>query len=123
MYWLLGRHSELSIHNKILLYKQVLKPVWTYGAQLWGCTKKSNIKIIQTFQNKVLRCIINAPRYIRNQDIHKDLKIASVDEETQRIAKKHERRLHQHQNIEMLQLLDHAELVRRLDRLKSFELV
>jgi hypothetical protein len=61
MYWLLARHSELSIRNKILLYKQVLKPVWTYGAQLWGCTKKSNIKIIQTFQNKVLRCIVNAP--------------------------------------------------------------
>jgi hypothetical protein len=64
MYWLLGRHSELSIYNKILLYKEVLKPVWTYGAQLWGCTKKSNIKIIQTFQNKVLRCTVNAPWYI-----------------------------------------------------------
>jgi hypothetical protein len=38
------------------------------------------------------------------------LKIASVDEEIEQIAKKHERRLHQHQNIEMLQLLDNAEL-------------
>jgi hypothetical protein len=106
-----------------LLYKEVLKPVWTYGAQLWGCTKKSNIKIIQTFKNKVLRCIVNAPWYVRNQDIHKDLKTGSVDEEIQRIAKKHDRRLHQHQNIEMLQLLDNAELVRRLDKLIPFELV
>ena len=33
MYWLLGRQSQLSIHNKLLLYKQVLKPIWTYGIQ------------------------------------------------------------------------------------------
>jgi hypothetical protein len=105
------------------MYDLTLIPVWTYGAQLLGCTKKSNIKIIQTFQNKVLRCIVNAPWYTRSQNIHKDLKIASIDEEIQRIAKKHERRLRQHHNIEMLQLLDNAELVRRLDRLKPFELV
>jgi hypothetical protein len=41
MYWLLGRRSELSMYNKLLLYKQVLRSVWTYGVQLWGCTKKS----------------------------------------------------------------------------------
>jgi hypothetical protein len=31
-------------------------------------------------------------------------------EEIQRIVKKHERRLHQHHNIEMLQLIDNAGL-------------
>ena len=31
MYWMLGRHSELSTENKILLYKTVLKPILTYG--------------------------------------------------------------------------------------------
>ena len=58
MYWMLGRHSKLSIYNKLLLYKQILKPVWTYGIQLWGCTSKSNIQVIQRFQNKVLKNII-----------------------------------------------------------------
>ena len=123
MYWLLGRRSELSVHNKLLLYKQVLKPVWTYGVQLWGCTKKSNRRIIQMFQNKVLRCIVNAPWFIRNDDIHKDLNIATIEEEVQRFARKHELRLHNHQNTEMLQILDNAGLVRRLDRTKPFELV
>jgi hypothetical protein len=33
MYWLLGRKSQLSLANKLLLYKCVLKPVWTYGIQ------------------------------------------------------------------------------------------
>ena len=61
MYWLMGRRSALSTQNKLMLYKQILKPVWTYGIQLWGCTKPSNIAIIQKFQNKILRDIVNAP--------------------------------------------------------------
>jgi hypothetical protein len=59
--WLLGKTSQLSIQNKIMVYNQIIKPVWTYGIQLWGCASKTNIQIIQQFQNKVLRGIVNAP--------------------------------------------------------------
>lgn len=123
MYWLLGRYSALSTHNKLLIYKQVLKPVWTYGIQLWGCTKQSNIKIIQTFQNKVLRGIVNAPWYIRNEDLHRDLKMEYVDKVIQKNARSHEGRLHQHDNIEAIQLLDNLSQRRRLKRIKPHELV
>jgi hypothetical protein len=61
MYWLLGRNSELPIYKKLILYKQVLRPVWSYGIQLWDCTSDSNIRVIQRFQNKVLKCIVQAP--------------------------------------------------------------
>jgi hypothetical protein len=44
--WFLGRKSKLSVQNKFLLYKFIIKPIWTYGIQLWGCTKPSNAKII-----------------------------------------------------------------------------
>jgi hypothetical protein len=54
MSWLLGPKSKLSIENKLLLYKCILKPIWTYGLQLWGCTKPSNTKITQRFQSKVV---------------------------------------------------------------------
>ena len=63
MYWLMGRYSALSVYNKLMLYQQVIKPVWTYGIQLWGCTSQSNRNIIQRFQNRVLRGIIDAPWY------------------------------------------------------------
>jgi hypothetical protein len=36
MHWLLGGRSTLSIASKLLLYKAVLKYIWTYGIQLWG---------------------------------------------------------------------------------------
>jgi hypothetical protein len=35
MYWLLGRKSKLSSSNKPLIYKTILKPIWTYGIKLW----------------------------------------------------------------------------------------
>ena len=123
MYWLIGRNSSLSIHNKLLLYKQILKPVWTCGIQLWGCARQSNIDIIQRFQNKVLRNIANAPCYIRNSDLHTDLEVDVVSSEIQRFAQKHEERLHHHENVEAIQLLDNMGTVRRLQRKKPFELV
>jgi hypothetical protein len=78
MYWLLGRNSELSVQNKIILYKQVIRPVWSYGIQLWGCARDSNIQVIQRYQNEVLKCIVNAPWYVRNSDLHRDLGIETV---------------------------------------------
>jgi hypothetical protein len=47
MYWLLGRQSHLSTSNKLLLYKTILKPIWTYGIQLWGTASISNIEILE----------------------------------------------------------------------------
>ena len=78
MYWLMGRKSVLSLHNKLMLYKQILKSVWTNGTQLWGCTKQSNTDIIQQFQNRVLRNIIDAPWYIRNADHQRDRQMEMV---------------------------------------------
>jgi hypothetical protein len=123
MYWLIGRDSSLSLHNKLLLYEQILKPLWTYGIQLWGCTKQSNIDIIQRFQNKILRNIISAPWYIRNNDLHRDLEVKVVSSEIQSFAQKHEERLHHHENVEAIQLLDNMGIARRLERKKPFELV
>jgi hypothetical protein len=78
IYWLLGRNSELSSHNKIILYMQVIRPVWSYGIQLWDCASDSNIQVIQPYQNKLLKCIDNGPWYVRNSDLHRDLGIETV---------------------------------------------
>jgi len=78
IYWLIGKHSSLSLENKLLIYKTVLKPVWTYGIELWGCATKSNITVIQRYQSKILRTITNAPWYVSNQTLHSDLHIPHV---------------------------------------------
>jgi hypothetical protein len=81
MYWLLGRKSQLSLSNKLLLYKTILKPICTYGIQLWGTASTSNIEILEHFQSKDLRMIVDAPWYVPNTLIRRDLQIPSVKEE------------------------------------------
>jgi hypothetical protein len=71
----------LAIEKKLLLYKCITKPIWTYGVQLWGCTKPSHTKIIQRFQSEVLRLITDSPRYVSNLTLHNDLQIPFVIEE------------------------------------------
>ena len=43
--------SNLSLNNKILIYKQIIRPAMTYGIQLWGTVKKSNLNKFQAFHN------------------------------------------------------------------------
>jgi hypothetical protein len=123
MYWLMGRRSALTTRKKLVLCKQILKPVWTYGIQLWGCTKPSNTAVILKFQNEVIRNIVNAPLYVRNADLHRNLKMEMVTAEIRRFDRKHEERPLHHDNVETIQLLDKSELLRRLKRINPFVLV
>ena len=64
MSWLINTRSQLSLDNKLTVYRAILRPIWTYGVELWGCSKPSNTKILQTFQSKTFRTISNAPWYV-----------------------------------------------------------
>ena len=88
--------------------------MWTYVIQLWGCTGQSNRNIIQRYQNRVLRGIVDAPWYIRNDNLHKDLDVETVDCVIKKYAQSHEQRLQQHIIVGALQLLNSDGLVRRL---------
>jgi hypothetical protein len=93
MYWLLGRKSKLSISNKRLVYKVILKPIWIYGIQLWGSASISSIEILERFQGKVLHMITNAPWYVPNMVLRQDLQITSVKEEIHRFSTEYRDRL------------------------------
>lgn len=120
--WLIDQKSHLSLHNKLIIYRQILSPIWSYGIQLWGCTNRENIKIIQRFQNKVLRKMINAPWYSRNTDIHRDLSMPTVEDTIKKISCAHFRRLESHINEEAARLFIEVESERRLNRRKPFDL-
>jgi len=64
--------------------------------------------------------MVNAPWYIRNNDLLRDLQVDVVTSEIQRFAQKHEGRLHHHKNVEAIQLLDNMGIVRRLQRKNTF---
>lgn len=96
LYWLIGKRSHLSDSNKILIYKSILKPVWTYGIQLWGTASNSNIEILERFQSKTIRNVLNIPQFISNKYIYADLKIKTVKQEVASFGKNYQIRLIHH---------------------------
>jgi hypothetical protein len=114
MYWLMNKKSKLSIKNKLTIYKAILKPVWTYAIELWGCSKPSNTKILQTYQSQTLRMITNAPWYVSNLTLHNDLKIPFVQEAISLYANKHKKRTLDHNNQLISNLFHQTNNARRL---------
>jgi hypothetical protein len=76
LYWLMNRKSKLSVADKSTTYKAILKPIWPFGVELWGCSEPSNAKILQTYQSRTLRMITGAPRFVST--LHNGLKIPFV---------------------------------------------
>ncbi|KAL4141858.1 hypothetical protein QTP88_004414 [Uroleucon formosanum] len=90
--------SKLPIHNKIQIYKSLLRPIWSYGAQIWGCAKPTQIKTIEAFQSISLRTITSAPWFVSNHTLHKDLKIETVENLVKTHYKKFHNKLLHHPN-------------------------
>jgi len=118
MYWMLGSMSQLSIENKLLLYEAILKPIWTYGIQLWGTAANSNIEIIeiQRCQNKYLRFIVNAPWYATNDILYHDLNVPYVRDEIKKLSQRYSDRLKEYPNTLAIDFMSDAETLRRWKR-------
>ena len=67
--------NKMRLRNKIPLHKTVLKSILLYESQVWGSAASFNLQIIETVQNKVLRCISKSSKYERNDTILRDFKI------------------------------------------------
>jgi hypothetical protein len=122
MYWLIGRKSKLCLTNKLLIYKIILKPIWTCGIPLWGTTSQSNIEILQRLQNKILRMVTNAPRYVPNHALHTDLQIPTIREEITRLSTNHKAKMEVHPNTLTTNLFEKPGQ-RRLRHYSKFDLL
>jgi len=116
MSWLINIRLQLSIDSKLTVYKTILRPIWTYGIELWGCSKPSNTKILQTFQSKVLRMISSAPWYVSNQTLHNDFEIPYVTEVIRINTNKYKNRSTVHSN-QLIRTLFNLSVDRRLKQL------
>jgi hypothetical protein len=76
----------------------MIRPVWAYGAQIWGCAKPIQIKSIQSFQSICLHQIIFAPWFVSNHSFDKDLNIETVENLIIAQYKKFHSRLPLHSN-------------------------
>jgi hypothetical protein len=81
-----------------------MKSIWTYGIQLWGAASTSNIEILERFQPKALRLITDAPWYVPNAIIRRDLQVQSVKEEIRLLSAQYYAALCTHPNLLATQL-------------------
>jgi hypothetical protein len=88
------------------MYKTILKPIWTYEIQLWGTASTSNIEILERFQSKALRMIVDAPWYVPNMVIRRDLQVPTVKEEIRRYSSQYSARLSTHPNDLIVNLIE-----------------
>lgn len=76
LYWLLEKGSELSIQNNYIQTSN--ETTWSYSIELWGRSSESNTQKIQGFHNKELKNNVNAPWYVTNRDLHRDIVVWMV---------------------------------------------
>ncbi|GFT83791.1 RNA-directed DNA polymerase from mobile element jockey [Trichonephila clavipes] len=87
LYPLICRNSNMYLYNKVLLYTAVLRPILSYGCPIWGYAANTNIKILETAQNSIIRCIVRACRYNSNKNIYRAIKIPPFKKHIQDLAK------------------------------------
>ena len=107
--------SHLSTVNTLLVYKAVIKPICSYGIELWGCARKSNIVMAQRSQSKILTAIANTPWYVTNHTLYTNFNIPYVSEVIHERISKHHNKLEAHPNS-LLQPLLQSLNTRRLKR-------
>jgi hypothetical protein len=104
-------HEQQTSH----IYKTILKPVWTCGIQLYDMATTSNIEILECFQSKALRMIVDEPRYMPNTVIQRDLQIPTVKEGICRYSSQYSARLsvHPHSVVNLMEEPDSNRQLRR----------
>lgn len=79
LYSLLNRRSKLSIKNKSLVVKCIIRPMLTYAAAVWGNCAKSHRKRLQVKQNKLLKMVHNLDPWYPTDDLHKLAGVDTID--------------------------------------------
>lgn len=99
LYPLMVKGSPVSKYNKLLIYKMILRPTFTYAAATWCGTAKTNLKPLQIYQNKCLRLILNADRYSKIEYLHNQTGIPYIKDYIFNIAERFYNTQLEHNNL------------------------
>jgi hypothetical protein len=84
--------------------------------KLWGTASTSNREILESFQSKALRLTVDAPWYVPNTIIRRDLHAPTVKEEIRRYSSQYSARLSAHPNDLLANLMELPNNSRRSGR-------
>ena len=83
----------------------------------------SHVNKMDIIQAKILRTIVNAPWYVRNDDIRRDLGIPKVREEISRYSEKYKSRIATHPNRLAAETFKTINMDRRIKRKHPTDLI
>ena len=88
LYPIIGRRSKLAINNKLLVFKQIFRPVLSYASPLIHQIAATNRKSLQIVQNKILKLMLNLPMRTATNEIHELTGIERLDTFMDRLAQR-----------------------------------
>lgn len=80
IYPLIHGKSKMSLENKLRLVKSVFIPSLLYGCEAWVIANPNQKIKIERKVNKMIRIATNAPWYISNQQIRKELGLEKLED-------------------------------------------
>jgi hypothetical protein len=80
-----------------------------------SCLSSSIIEIVERFQSKALRVMLDAPWYVPNTVIRRDLQTPTVKEEIRRYSSQYSARLSAHPNGLVVNLIELPDNIRRCE--------
>jgi hypothetical protein len=104
---LLRRHNGLNKSTKLLLYKQLIRPILTYGYPVWFTISPTIMNHISVFERKILRlCIEDRPdpnthKLKPNYLLYQHSKVPPIKSFMLGLAKKILRRLENHEDDDL----------------------
>ncbi|MFS5355118.1 reverse transcriptase family protein, partial [Streptococcus agalactiae] len=107
LYPLLNRKSQLSLQNKLTLIKTVIRPTLLYASTAWGHAANDVLMKIQRIENKLLRMALDAPWFVRNTQIYRDLDWQPIQIAMKEKAKNTFKRAEEHPNPELRRLVNY----------------
>ena len=78
LYPLIAKNSRFKRSIKIQLHLMCVRPIITYGYQIWAGAAKSYINKVQLMQNKFLRIILNRHRRTPIALLHQQANIPTI---------------------------------------------
>ena len=76
LYPLINRRSRLRMSNRLLLFKSIYRPTFTYGAPVFTRCAATHKRRLQLHQNRILKLMMNKPRRFSTSRLHN---LAGVD--------------------------------------------
>ncbi|ERL94958.1 hypothetical protein D910_12230 [Dendroctonus ponderosae] len=66
--------GQLFLRTKVRAYKQLIRPVLTYGSLAWSTASACQKHKLAVIQNRILRIAAKAPHFVRNSTLQRGLK-------------------------------------------------